>query len=137
MIFEATKTRRGQPDKHYHIDSAVSCINLGTYFPIQFCIDLGATKTTLVSEKIGLSDSDYSGLRNGETTNTPKGDMTPKMIKNVIIRFVTVDGKPHVEPLREIDVMNVKEFPIDGLLGIDVIDRFSWVKGKDCMILWK
>ena len=117
LKIRGTKAANG----HYYLPALVACGNPEFVRPTLFLVDLGATRTTLVAERLGLS---CNGLGNGDPTLSSMGQHTPYCISNVLVVFETSHGKQHVELLEKVDVIKLENCPFDGLLGIDIVNRF-------------
>lgn len=113
---------RGQKvQHHYWIPCLLVCPNNEVIKPLELVVDTGATTTTVFSEYIGM---DCNGLACGVEVLTANGPQIPHTIRNVILLFRTSKEKIYPVELDAIDVVEIENPPIAGLLGMDVLSKF-------------
>lgn len=120
--------------KHYEIGCRFYCAVFTRPLPSTFLLDSGADKTTIVAERFGL---DITSLERSSYALTSAGVTRPHQVKDVIIIFSAESGQPHPELLNTADVITLPDAPFHGMLGMDILDRFKWKKGKGIWILEK
>jgi len=120
---------------HYYVPSILHCPAYNVHFkPIFLLVDTGATTTTLFAEKIGLSQQTYENLPLSTEVITLGGTKIYRRIRQDVhlIFTTTFPEKLHTITLKGCDVIRLGEIGIeeplyDGVLGMDVINRFkSW-----------
>jgi len=107
---------------HHWIPCLLICPHLELVKPLELVVDTGASKTTVFSEFLGI---DCDGLEEGEPVETANGPKTPYLLRDVLVMFRTSKGKLYPVELEYVDVIDLENPAIAGLLGMDVLGRFT------------
>jgi len=130
MRIKGVKARDG----HYYITAIFACQNPELCKPALFLVDTGATITTIIAEKFEV---DCSKLSEGVETTSSMGIHIPRVIQQAFMIFRTIKGKSHIEFLKKVDVIDIKDAPFDGLMGMDILSRFKIRLDKNGIFLEK
>jgi hypothetical protein len=121
--------------KLYEVPCRFYAANFTRFVPSTFYLDPGSDTTTIVAERFGL---DIESLERAPYISlTLGGIVRPHILWDIVIMFSTVNGEPHIESLKSVDVVSQREAEFHGLLGMDILDRFRWRKGRGFWFLEK
>jgi predicted aspartyl protease len=109
-------------NEHYWIPCFFICSSREILKPLELLIDTGASITTVFSEFIEM---DCNGLENGVPVQTANGLKSPFLLREVILIFRTTKGKLLPINLEYIDVIDMENPTLAGVLGMDVLSKFK------------
>ena len=106
---------------------------LGVESPIEFLVDTGAARTTILDRDAIILGIDYTKLRKHPEGTLGIGGMVETYIaENAELTFITENGKTHKERLKTIYILkhtkpNNKILRIPSILGRDIINKYRLV----------
>jgi predicted aspartyl protease len=113
-------------DSHYYLSAFVFCAKPELVRAADFVVDTGASTTTLVAENL---DIDCSKLEKADfTVMTAKGPQIPFVLRDIVLVMRSVKRKLVPVELATVDVIR-EHIGVDGLLGMDVLDKFKKFTG--------